>query len=402
MDDRLHLQWALEDPVIMDAAHRSIQTPTPLVLALILGLTVAACGSGSKQPSNPSATTATSAKPTASDAAAHAPIPSELRSRWMGGHRDVAGVQPLAGTSIVISEDDFALTQSAESGDRHLLGSSAALVADGRIRLELAADDEACAKGDVGLYSWTLSPSGRTLTVSGGEDNCSTRLAATRGVWWRMACRDPHGIHCLGDLDAGTYASQYVAPRLDPGADWQPVFGGVTYTVPEGWANSADWPNRLNLVPAAEFANVTPEQQEVDAEVLLFTQPVALRQGAPCFTGEPDPDVGRTVDDLVAWLGRVPGLETTEPVGIEIDGHPGRRVDLTVDPDQTSKCEELEFMKASDGDVVAIAGKERERLLLLDLGQGDVAGIRIFSRDPADFESFVEEAVPVIESFQFK
>ena len=386
--------------------HRLLVGVLPLraTVLFILGIGVLGCGSGAIPPSRAPSTIVSSATQSAATqaVAAGSPIPAELHFRWMGGHRDVAGVQPLAGTSIVISEDDFALTQSAESGDRHLLGSSAALVADGRIRLELAADDEACAKGDVGLYSWTLSPSGRTLTVSGGEDNCSTRLAATRGVWWRMACRDPHGIHCLGDLDAGTYASQYVAPRLDPGADWQPVFGGVTYTVPEGWANSADWPNRLNLVPAAEFANVTPEQQEVDAEVLLFTQPVALRQGAPCFTGEPDPDVGRTVDDLVAWLGRVPGLETTEPVGIEIDGHPGRRVDLTVDPDQTSKCEELEFMKASDGDVVAIAGKERERLLLLDLGQGDVAGIRIFSRDPADFESFVEEAVPVIESFQFK
>jgi hypothetical protein len=127
-------------------------------------------------------------------------------------------------------------------------------------------------------------------------------------------------------------------------------------------------------VPAAEFAKVTPDQQEVDAKVLLFTQPVALSQGAPCFTGEPEPGVGRTVDELMAWLGGLPDLDTTEPVGITIDGHRGQWVDLSVDPDRTSECEELEFMKVSHGDPVAIVGKQRESLLLLDLGQGAVLG----------------------------
>jgi hypothetical protein len=320
----------------------------------------------------------------------------------MGGTRNVPGIRPLAGTTILLSEGDFALTQSGGTMDRHLLSSAASLTADGRIRLDLAANEGACTKGDVGLYSWSLSGSQRTLTVSDGEDDCAARLTAMHGVWWRMACRDPHDNFCLGDLDAGSYASQYVEPRLDPGADFQPVFGALTYTVPEGWANSADWPDRLHLVPAAEFAKVTPDQQEVDFEILLFTQPVALAQGAPCFTGQADPGVGRTVDDLIAWLGGQRDLETTVPMDIEIDGHPGRWVDLRVDPERTSECEELEFVKPSDGGPVAIVGKERQRLVLLDLGQGDVAGIRIFSRDPADFDAFVADAMPVIESFEFE
>ena len=58
-------------------------------------------------------------------------------------------------------------------------------------------------------------------------------------------------------------------------------------------------------------------------------------------------------------------------------------------------------MKASDGGPTAIAGVERERLILLDLGQGDVVAIRIFSHDPARFDALVAEAMPIVESFRF-
>jgi hypothetical protein len=85
-----------------------------------------------------------------------------------------------------------------------------------------------------------------------------------------------------------------------------------------------------------------------------------------------------------------------------VDGHPGKWVDLTLEPGWTSSCEVLEFIKASDGGPVAIAGVERERLILLDLGQRDVIGIRIWSWDPARFDALVAEAMPIIESFQFE
>jgi hypothetical protein len=366
----------------------------------ILGLAVIGCGSGPTTASSLSPSVSASASADASEVVVGGPIPDALRSRWMGGHRDVPGIDPAAGTSILFSEDGFALTQSGGSDDRHLLSSIASLVDDGRIRLELTADAEACNAGDVGLYAWSFSPSGRTLTIDGDEDKCSTRLAALRGAWWRMACRDPHGNFCLGDLDAGTYGSQGLAPRLDPGAGWQPVFGALTYTVPDGWANDADWPTRLSLLPSGDFAK-TPNE-DVDSEILVFTQPIALSQEAPCFTEEPESGVGRTVDDLIAWLDGVPGLDTTEAMAVTIDGYPGRQVDLSVNPDRTPKCDVLEFIKSSGGDPVAIGSEERERLILLDLGQGDVVGIRIFSRHPAQFDAFVAEAMPIVESFQFK
>ena len=107
------------------------------------------------------------------------------------------------------------------------------------------------------MYSWSLSPSGRTLTITPGSDDCAARLSAVPGVWWLAGC--PNEL-CLAELDAGTYQSQYIVPRLDPGAAWEPDFGGLTYTVPEGWANSNDAPESFELVPASELPPVGGER----------------------------------------------------------------------------------------------------------------------------------------------
>jgi hypothetical protein len=42
-------------------------------------------------------------------------------------------------------------------------------------------------------------------------------------------------------------------------------------------------------------------------------------------------------------------------------------------------------VKPSAGEPVAIAGEIPERLIMLQLGQGDVLGIRIFARDPVSY-----------------
>jgi hypothetical protein len=42
------------------------------------------------------------------------------------------------------------------------------------------------------------------------------------------------------------------------------------------------------------------------------------------------------------------------------------------------------------------------RLILVDLGGGDTVVIGMWTRDQAAFDSFIPEAMPVIESFQFE
>ena len=42
------------------------------------------------------------------------------------------------------------------------------------------------------------------------------------------------------------------------------------------------------------------------------------------------------------------------------------------------------------------------RLMLLDLGEGDVVAVGVWARDQSTFDAFTPEAMQVIESFQFE
>lgn len=48
-----------------------------------------------------------------------------------------------------------------------------------------------------------------------------------------------------------------------------------------------------------------------------------------------------------------------------------------------------------------MVGEERQRLLLVDLGGGDVVAIVVDAPDPTRFDELVNAAMPVIGSMQF-
>jgi hypothetical protein len=313
----------------------------------------------------------------------------------MGGHRGL--VLPGAG-SLLDFTTGFHLRQSAANAAQRL-ESNASPVGDGKLRLESKAALDGCNKGDVGTYSWSLNPSGRILTITEDQDACPTRAGAVAGEWWLMDC-PLSDDNCLGAVDAGTYKSQFITPRVDPGGTWNPLFGGVTYTVPNGWANAADWPESFDLVPVSELPPVDPENRS--RSIVLNTQPSAMSQDKPC-SDTVQLGVTRTVDALVTWVGTVPGLVTTTPHAITIDGHPGQWLDIRIDPAWTKTCGGpvttpiVTYMMPGTG----IIGTERERLILLDLGDGDVLQILVWTKDQAGFDAFVPQAMPVIESFKF-
>jgi hypothetical protein len=348
--------------------------------------------------SSPTPGATPSASPSGSPAiAAGGPVPSVLRASWMGDHRGLVGLAPEAGTMISIDQGGFYLAQSAGSSVKYL-ESSASTTSDGRLRLELAFNSADCDQGDIGTYAWTISPSGRILTITEDRDDCPTRGGALEGVWWLMDCPFSED-NCLGAVDSGTYKSQFITPRLDPGAPWSPVFGAVTYTVPDGWANVGDWPGTLDLVPVSEPLADAPNWSRA---INLNTQPSAMNQDKPCSDTD-QPGVTRSVDALVTWLQTVPGLVTTTPTAITIDGHPGQWVDIRLDPAWKKKCADgtgpiVTYMMPG----TAVKGTERERLILVDLGDGDVLQILVWTKDQAAFDGFIPDAMAVIESFRFK
>ena len=372
----------------MNRATLAIGTTAIIVAAgaLYFGL------SNSSSNVGPSPTPAVTATPIVSGN----PLPTELQSRWFGGHRDV--VQLDKGSAIDFTPGGFVMNESNQWDSIRLLGSSASDIGGGQLRLELSASGIGCNAGDVGVYSWSLSPTGRTLTITPGSDDCAARLSAVPGVWWLAGC--PNEL-CLAELDAGTYQSQYIVPRLDAGAAWEPDFGGLTYTVPEGWANSNDGPESFELVPASEMPPVAETDRR--RNIGVFTQPTAMTQDRPC-SDQIEPGVGRTVDDLVAWLGTVNGLVTTAPTPITIDGHPGQWLDLRRNPTWTKTCEGsgAEALVTFLNPGIAVGDDQRVRLILLDLGDGDVVATGVWTRDQATLDAWIPEAMQVIESFQFE
>ncbi len=345
------------------------------------------------------------------------PIPVGLRSRWFGGVRAVSGLEPGAGASLDFQSGTFGITQSNHQ-EVVLYASTASVAIDGSLRLVTSASRPDCNVGDVGTYPWTLSPSGQTLTIGAGADACPARQAAVPGVWWSIDCKV--GDTCLGDLDAGTYGSEYIDPLLAANAygSWAPRYGALSFTVPDGWANSADWPSTFKLTPTADYALETKDgpPDGVYHEVEVFTQPAAAIQDGTCDS-KPEPSVGRSVDGLVAWLEKLPSIATTPATPITIDGHPGRVLDVTIDPGWKTTCPGepkplAQYLVPAgvrpDGYGIGVFPGEHQRLILLDLGKSDVLGILIDDRndsaasDSSRFDALVAAAMPVIQSFTFK
>jgi len=384
----------------------------PFIAAVVAGALVVAIGGGFwLSRAAPAAVSGVSVPPSSSA------IPSPLQVRWYAGPRPVPGIQPGSGVSIAIGPGSVAINPSNQH-DRLLLGSDAAIASDGRLRLQSAAPSGGCQTGDVGLYAWSLSPSGQTLTIAAGSDACATRLATLPGTWWSADCKI--GDTCLGPMDAGTYGSQFIDPSLGPAAftAWAPRFAALGFTVPDGWSNSADWPSTFVLTPTTAYATETQNgpPDGVFHEIMVFAQASATLQGDACGD-TPDSSVGRTVDTMVAWLEHLPSIATTAPTAITIDGHSGQMLDITVDPAWRHVCPgdampSVELLASATGQPdqygIGIVKGQRERLILLDLGNGAVAGILVNDRndrlgpDPARFDSLANAAMPIIRSFTFR
>ena len=188
-------------------------------IAIAIGGAVLLIRPGTDQQSGaPSLSPAPSDSPSVSEGAG-GPVPSAIRATWMGDHRDPVAAD--AGASIVLSDSDFHLVQSAGS-NRQYLQSTASATGDGQIRFVTIADSNGCTTDDVGVYSWSLSPSGRVLSLTEEQDACTARAGAVAGDWWLMGCTIDND-NCLGLLDAGTYKSQFITPvssRTPPGGRW--------------------------------------------------------------------------------------------------------------------------------------------------------------------------------------
>lgn len=391
-------------------------------LAAIVAALVVVVGGGImlSRPTDPNGVAGTSASPVSSTLAAPSvspaassaggPVPTLLRSDWIGPKRTITGLLPtdryrfdLGATTLGFPYDNKV--------DAPQLASIASAPAPGQLRFVTTDATAGCKPGDVGRYSWNLSAGGVRLTIIAGTDTCAARAAALPGEWLRVACRNVLD-GCLGDLEAGTFASQYFTPQLTSDAAWRPTWGAVTYTVPAGWSNSADWPNSFSLTPSVDYAKEGSSGAANGPfhEVDLYRRPAANAQDPGCSTNIVA-SVPTTVDGLIGYLTGLKSLVSTAPLAMTVAGHPAKWIDIKVAPGWTKTCPDsggtptavflAHAAKGLSDYGIGLAGTEQERMIFVDLGAGNVVLITIDSTDPARFDELIAQATPIIATFAF-
>ena len=113
---------------------------------------------------------------------------------------------------------------------------------------------------------------------------------------------------------------------------------------------------------------------------------------------------------MVEALAARPGLDTTEPAAISIGGLSGFSIDITMSPDWTTPCPfsegEPTVPLVMDGEAVPGTGLHWtagpvtdgsfDRYIILDLPGGGTLLIA-----PDGSPSFITQATPIIDSFEF-
>jgi hypothetical protein len=200
---------------------------------------------------------------------------------------------------------------------------------------------------------------------------------------------------CRGTLAAGTYTSRALDPAL-------------TYTVPSGWYNKFDQPRGYGLLPETP-ANMSSLDGGGFGITSVEVQRDLVVARADCVE-RPEPGVGTTASAMVQALASRPGLVTTDPAPITIGGLSGFTIDITISPAWTKPCPYSEGRPdvplVTDGEAVPGTGLHWTaepvtdgsfmRFIILDRPGG---GTWLIS--PTGPPSFVVEATPIIESFEF-
>ena len=357
--------------------------------------------------------TSTSAAPSASPEASSAgsAIPTILRSTWIGPTRTIAGLLPSDRYRFDLGATIFGFPYD-KTTIAPQMASTASAPGPGQLQLVTTDATAGCQPGDVGRYSWTLSAGGVRLTIAAGTDACQARGAALPGEWFRVACKDATD-GCLGDLEAGTFSSQYFTPQLTTDAAWRPTWGALTYTVPAAWSNSADWPNTFVLTPSVDYATYGPTgaANGIVHEVGLYRRPMASAQDSACSTNVVA-SVTPSVDGLIGYLTGLKSLVSTSPVAITVDGHPAKWIDIKIAPGWTKTCPDSGGTPTAvflahpanelSGYSLGLSGTEQDRMIFVDLGGGNVVLIAVDSSDPSHFNELDAQAMPIISTFAFK
>ena len=250
-----------------------------------------------------------------------------------------------------------------------------------------------------------MTPGESFLTMDSVADACQARLEALAGTWQRSACRIAEDL-CLGALEAETYSSLFVRPDLAPGAAPTADYGAIAYTVPAGWANAGDQADQYTLMRASDYAAVGANigRNPPDA-ITVLVNPFAARLHAGCAE-EAEPGIGTDRAALTAWILQHPGLVVTQQPDITIDGRPATVLDLEQAEAWTETCPDVQPFVAAPVFYHdyhwALAKNDLMRVVLLDVNPGATTAVTIEVQDPTTYDQLIADAMPIVESLDFK
>jgi hypothetical protein len=122
-------------------------------------------------------------------------------------------------------------------------------------------------------------------------------------------------------VEAGTYQTE----------DFEP---GLTYSLPDGWANMEDLPgNFLLLPPGRDLAGVDAARSD------FVGASAGTTVSAPDCSPLPMPGVGLQPSSIVEALRKRPGIDVSHPREVTIGGLSGLAVDIRMIPGTEAACE---------------------------------------------------------------
>jgi hypothetical protein len=183
-----------------------------------------------------------------------------------------------------------------------------------------------------------------------------------------------------GSLEPGRYA--LVEGPSDP---------EVILTVPDGWSGGGGW-------VISKYGSVPPRGMAI----AVWRVGNVYADGCEWRGSLIAPPIGPTVDDLATALAGLEDRDVTSPTDVVIDGHAGKRLEMTIPADiDFADCDLGEFRTwiSPDGGVRYHQGPgEHSRILILDVdGERILIFGRTFPGASAEDEAELEQMLASIQ-----
>ena len=187
----------------------------------------------------------------------------------------------------------------------------------------------------------------------------------------------------------GTVPSDSVTPPPVSGRS-EGFKAPFTYTMPADWTFAGEG--------ARYFSLETPGATGTDV-IALYSVVAA----APDCSFGPAQGVGTSSEAMTRWLSTHPAFDATTPRPVTLGAATGSYVDIQLAADWGQTCAPFGLVTGHpDHPQTWDIGSEKMRVYVLDVPSGDTVTIVIDPRASAsDFQSLIDQAAPVVESFDF-